>query len=82
MTYFYKACSAVLTCVGTGSSLGSISKGRRKQFLEVFSPERTQGSRARIVSVLLVSDKWPLPQATPWFVCIYRFLLMDTRSNL
>lgn len=41
-THFYKAFSAVLTCVGTGSTLGSIFfKGIRQHFLEVFSTERT-----------------------------------------
>lgn len=43
MTHFYEVCSAVLTCVGTGSSLGSMSKGRRKQFLEVFLPRKDAG---------------------------------------
>lgn len=40
MTRFDKAFSAVMTCVGTGSTLGSIFKGRRKHLLEVFCTER------------------------------------------
>lgn len=41
MTHFHTAFSAVLTCVGTGSTLGSIFKGKRKHLLEVCSTERT-----------------------------------------
>lgn len=38
--HFYKAFSAVLTCVGTGSTDGSIFKGRRKNIDLRFSPQK------------------------------------------
>lgn len=76
--HFYKAFSAVLTCVGTGSTDGSIFKGRRKNILlEVFSTERKAVELGPYVSLLLVLNKWSHLQEIPLFIPIYRFPLTD-----
>lgn len=72
--HFDKAFSAVLTCVRTGSTDGSIFRGRRKNINLRFSPKKEyQWSWAHMMSFLLVLNKWYLLQEIRLFTPIYRF---------
>lgn len=78
--HFYKAASVVFTCVGIGSTCGSICKSRIKHVLEVSPQKGHRECGAHTTSLLLVLTKWPLVQETPLFVRVYRSLLMDRRD--
>lgn len=72
MTHFHTAFSAVLTCVGTGSTLGSIFKGKKKKPIYLrFAPQKGHQWSWAHLSLLLVLNKRSLLQEIPLFIHIY-----------